>query len=261
MGLLHHDITFLNFDGSYVVQNQLCQDFPHNWIDLYDIKHTNLYCEPDSLNQITNAIKDRTEKGITLIGNGNYHYVSYALLSEIQEPFTLILLDHHTDLMEGSAPSLLSCGSWVYHAALNLPLLEKAIIIGPNTSFPSHLPTQLRHKIHIFSSEHLPLTELQTILSLIQTDTVYISIDKDVLDSAYAETNWDQGHMTLKDLIRIITSVAAFKHVAGIDICGEWPVSPVDAFNPKNQSIIHKNEQANYQILDALVHSKIYAHH
>ncbi|MBM7645962.1 arginase family enzyme [Scopulibacillus daqui] len=260
MGLLHHGITILNFDGSYIAQDRLCHDFPHNWIDLYNIKHTNLYCEENSFNQIKNAIKTRTQKGITLIGNGNYHYVSYALLSEIQEPFTLILLDHHTDLMEGSIPSILSCGSWVYHSALNLPYLQKAIIIGPDTSNPFNLPTQLKKKIHIISNEHFTPTLMKEILLQIQTDLVYISIDKDILDSLYAETNWDQGHMALTDLIQMMISIITHKHVCGIDICGEWPVSPEDAFCPKKQAIIYKNEQANRKILEALLDSKCCDH-
>ena len=49
----------------------------------------------------------------------------------------------------------------------------------------------------------------------------YISIDKDVLDERYCETNWNQGEMPLSLLEHLLTLFLAQKNILGIDICGE----------------------------------------
>src|SRR5699024_4536243 len=105
-------ITILNFDHVYETQ-----DFFHKanyeWINLSDVRNTNRYCELGSLKTIHERLKRRKNKGITFIGSGNYHYVTYLLMSEIKIPFTLILFDHHTDMIKPIHESILSCGSWV----------------------------------------------------------------------------------------------------------------------------------------------------
>lgn len=122
MSFQGNGVTFLNFDHTYASQKQLFH-FPHEWIDLTDLSHTNLYCEPASLREIERRIRLRKQKGAVFIGNGNYHYVSYLLIQEIKEPFTLVLFDHHTDVGAGDDP-VISCGSWVSYA-LKHPYLKR----------------------------------------------------------------------------------------------------------------------------------------
>lgn len=50
---------------------------------------------------------------------------------------------------------------------------------------------------------------------------VYISIDKDVLASPEAITDWDQGKLPLKDLLTIVGKLFDSANVVGIDVCGE----------------------------------------
>ena len=49
---------------------------------------------------------------------------------------------------------------------------------------------------------------------------VYLSIDKDVLSRDYARTNWDQGSMTLPELLDRISCIADSNEIIGIDVCG-----------------------------------------
>ena len=53
------------------------------------------------------------------------------------------------------------------------------------------------------------------------SDSVYISIDKDVLSRDYARTDWDQGDMTLDQLLASIKDISLKHRIIGVDVCGE----------------------------------------
>ncbi|CAM3816786.1 hypothetical protein ALPO108162_07390 [Alicyclobacillus pomorum] len=189
------------------------------------------------------------------MGSGNYHYVSFLLLSEIQEPFTLTLFDHHTDMMEDPSPTVLSCGSWVFHAIDRLPMLQKVIVVGASKEFEDQIPPHLREKVTLFFYPYAGSLESLShqIVASIPTSTVYISIDKDVLDRTEVVTNWDQGNMTVRHLVGLVSSILTHYKVSGVDICGEYPLSPLGIFSTESGRVIRKNEQANRIILDSIM--------
>lgn len=246
MGLLHHDVTLLNFDDAYPWQREL-SGFADEWIELADITEANLFCANRALTEIGHRLSGRTGRGITFIGNGNYHYVTYLLLSEINRPFTLVLFDNHTDakLPAGKA-GLLSCGSWVAEAAARLPYLQQALIVGVCAERNSG-PPDSQGKIVLWPNTAEP----QKLLSVIRTEDVYISIDKDVLDRTFAVTNWDHGNMHLRELLVALQALVRQKKVLGIDVCGELPVPPADVWRFADQ--LRLNEQANLAILQSVL--------
>ena len=46
-------------------------------------------------------------------------------------------------------------------------------------------------------------------------------MDKDVLDTRSAATNWDQGILSLSELKQVLTLLLQHEKVLGVDICGE----------------------------------------
>lgn len=50
---------------------------------------------------------------------------------------------------------------------------------------------------------------------------IYISIDKDVLSENEYKTNWDQGDMSVEELLDILELICSRRNVIGIDVCGE----------------------------------------
>jgi arginase family enzyme len=246
MGLLHHDVTLLNFDNAYPWQHKL-SDAADEWIDLADIAEANLFCAERALTEIGRRLSARTGRGITFIGNGNYHYVTYLLLSEINRPFSLVLFDNHTDakLSDGMS-GLLSCGSWVAEAAARLPHLQHVLIVGVSAERNLCLP-DAQGKIVLRPNAGEP----QELLSAIPTENVYISIDKDVLNRAFAVTNWDHGNMHLRELLAALQALVRTKNVLGIDVCGELPVPPADVWRHADQ--LRLNEQANLAILQSVM--------
>lgn len=252
MALLNKGLTMIHFDETYYLQKRLGQ-YAHEDINLMQMEHACLYCENQTLNALEKHLSKRRQKGVTFIGNGNYHYVSYILLKEITKPFTLVLFDNHTDLaQEEQEHKLLSCGSWVSFALRKVRQLQQVVIIGP-TSLTSHQLHEPRTTIYPFNGKHL--YSMNSILSSIITQNIYISIDKDVLSTSEVETNWDQGVMRLNTLAHFLKFLLAEKEVEGVDICGETLVSPVTAFLPDFQKIVRKNEYANMRILQECLKS------
>ncbi|MTT32110.1 arginase family protein [Terrilactibacillus sp. BCM23-1] len=251
MALFSQKITILNFDECYQQQKELLQTFPHRWLNLTTIKQTNLFCEHDSLMKIEQILKQNDHRGITLIGSGNYHYVSLALMSDIKKPFTLILMDHHTDIEPGSVPDLLSCGSWVYHALRLIPNLKQVIIVGSHTALPRYLSKTIKHKVKIFPN--FTSNQLQTLEKSILTEHIYLSIDKDIFSPDIVQTNWDQGTLQLEEAEKLITYLLHHKTCLGADICGEWKDPDGQSYRSTSRHAIRKNQVANQELIHTLL--------
>lgn len=252
MGDWNGKVNFFNLDQSYVPQESLREMAPYNWISLEDIPETNLYCSPDAWAELRQRILQRQLGGITFIGSGNYHYLSYLLLLQIQRPFTLILFDHHTD-MKMARSSLITCGSWVINAISRLQYLKQVLIIGVGKERLSTIDPLLLNRVELLPSSHWSSTELIEQLQQLPTKDVYISIDKDVLDTTDACTNWDQGSMSLDLLIEALVAISGEKQVLGVDICGEYPTTPADQFSQDSRYAIATNEEANRAILQTVL--------
>jgi len=249
---MHHGFTVLNFDQTYTLQSFL-QGEAYEWVNLDTIPGTNLYCAQESLRKIAEKLQSPRGRTITFIGSGNYHYVSFLLLSKIKKPFTLILFDHHADMLPSPSESIISCGSWVLDSLLKLPLLQKVIMIGVKKGWMEQIPVSLREKVSVFEEPLLHADFVSTVHAVVDeiaTDAVYISVDKDVLDADEAATLWDQGSMKLHQLVEIVDEIAWRKEICGFDVCGEYPCSPSDCFQQQVREATAKNDHANQVILE-----------
>ncbi|MCU9614465.1 arginase family protein [Caldibacillus lycopersici] len=250
------EITFLNFDYSLTEQKNL-HKFPHHWIDCSHILHTNGYCEAASLSEIRKKLHAGGTGNLVFIGNGNYHYVSYLLLERITLPFSLILFDHHSDMMDASQP-LISCGSWVAHALRDLPLLQKVVIIGVNET-DAKIFVENRQgandRIYMISEHKLHSHSLHEIMSEVGAFlgaelNIYVSIDKDVLFRTEAMTNWDQGTMSLVQLLFLLEKFMNKYQVLGLDVCGEYIFNDHNHFQAITGEHIKMNEIVNRSLID-----------
>lgn len=61
----------------------------------------------------------------------------------------------------------------------------------------------------------------QEIVEKLAGKNVYISIDKDVLETNTSITDWDQGLLTLDDLLSFVGKLSAATNVVGVDVCGD----------------------------------------
>ena len=78
-------------------------------------------------------------------------------------------------------------------------------------------------RIHWENLADMPLLQaIDLVFKAINTEAVWITIDKDVLPESEALTNWDQGQMPLAALLAMLRAAGQRKRVLGADICGEY---------------------------------------
>ena len=212
------------------------------YYDCSDIEGTRLFCDKQAEKQLKEMIHKNGISGIHFIDSGDYHYITKLMTDFIQEPFDLVLIDHHTDMQSSIVGDMLSCGNWA-KKALHNPFLHRLYLIGPN----KHDLKNIGHKEKVLT---ISIEELEqgTPIPLETKYPVYISIDKDVLDERYAMTNWNQGEMSLGMLEDVLGHFLRNCEVIGIDICGDDP--DIDDYPTyiKAERINNISDDALYQI-------------
>lgn len=207
-----------------------------HWLDCTKIVGTDCYCDDDAIKEI-NELIDNAERNsnnkaenapsIHFFDNGNYHYMSKLWTDKVQEPFSLIVFDHHPDMQPPRFGGILSCGGWVLEVLKSNPFVQNVTIIGVADRLVDEVRTELSQSdetnfldkvIFIKESE---LRETDAPPSFSRPTPIYLSIDKDALAPAFAATNWDQGSLSTETLKTIVTKLAASHKIIGIDICGE----------------------------------------
>ena len=260
-----------------------------HWLDCSKIVGTDCYCDDDAIKEINDLI-DNAERSsgsinasnsvsnsagtvpIHFFDNGNYHYMSKLWTDRIQEPFSLIVFDHHPDMQPPRFGGILSCGGWVKEVLDNNKFIQNVVIIGVKDSLVETVREELSQSDEAnildkvtFITESKILKEIPpgtspgqalqvgsgNVLSSfigsepasVLSSNVYFSIDKDALSTSFAVTNWDQGSLSTTSLKSTIARFAAGRKILGIDICGE------------RSHDFEGNEQHSVQDADALNNS------
>lgn len=260
-------------DFTHVYRDEDIKDIDRfRYIDCSDIQETDMYCSKNAYEKIWGRIEPYGIQGIHYIDSGNYHYISKIITDHIDEPFGLVMYDHHTDMQMPMVPEMMSCGDWAGQALSQNKNLRQLVIVGPPESdieqtLESYSGSQ-SGRLLTFSTEDLHGDLLENKLKLIRTDLpLYISIDKDVLGPEYTETNWSQGDMSIDGLERLLgvflggqgeeknsdacrndeRYAGDIRHsrILGVDICGEIQTDiPV----PEYLEAEEKNEKVNIEL-------------
>jgi hypothetical protein len=193
---------------------------------------------------------------VVFYGSGDFHHVTASLLARHSAPLSVIHFDNHPDWVFW--PARPNCGGWVCRA-LDLPHVARIVTLGPASTDLVRPELQLanlgaiesgrlevypwqqarsrvfRHHLDSACSSYdrrhlhwrpLALCDwgpfIHDVIDRLPTEAVYITIDKDVLSSAEATTNWDQGAMPLDHVVRAIEMIAARCRIVGIDVCGDY---------------------------------------
>ena len=263
----------LILDFTHVYCDEYIKDIDRfRYIDCSDIEETDMYCSKEANKRIWEKIKPYGIQGIHYIDSGNYHYITKIITDHIDEPFGLVMYDHHTDMQIPMVPGMMSCGDWAGQALSQNKNLRQLVIVGPpekdiDQTLESYNGSQ-SGRLLIFSAEDLHGGLLEDKLKLIRTDLpLYISIDKDVLGTEDCETNWSQGDMSIDGLERLLgvflggqgeernsdaccndeRYAGDIRHsrILGVDICGEIQTDiPV----PEYLEAEEKNEKVNIEL-------------
>ena len=291
------EITVQDFTGVYAEQpfmqglrNAAETSKDVCWLDCTKIVGTDCYCDDDAIKEINELIDNAKSCSISencdnsanvpaihFFDNGNYHYMSKLWTDRVQEPFTLIVFDHHPDMQPPRFGGILSCGGWILEVLENNKFVQSIIIIGvadrlveeiqqefaaASDTSENKTKNSLLQKITFIRESELNTLSPQTTLSsfvyrLSSPHSLYISIDKDALAPAYAATNWDQGSLTLDALKECISTLTANHKILGIDICGERAQNFEGDANHTVQEADSLNNSLNRELVEFLQKIKV----
>lgn len=243
-------IVILNFTDIYR-QETFYKDVRFALVDCHDIPGTNCYCTPQAADEIRRRIRDFPAAGIHFLDSGDYHYVTGFWLEKIQQPFYLLLFDYHSDMQPPKFPGLLSCGGWVRDVMDRSPFLQKICIVGPDQSAFASVEEPYRSRLLAVSLQALQEKETWAQLEQLKGGIpIYISIDKDVLNTYFACTDWSQGKMSLAVLERLLRLFERGSPVLGIDICGECKKDMLPFLLQQGEQV---NSRTNLELLRFLL--------
>ena len=203
-------------------------------VELGDIEGTMCYCDAEAEAEIRRRLAPVADAGIRWIDSGDYHYVTKILAEFQTEPFVLVLVDNHPDDQEPAFGGVLSCGSWVREMRDN-PLVKDVWTLGPD------------HRIRSATVDRELEASIDDLLEALESQRVYLSIDKDVLRREEARTDWSQGSYSLETLAGWLRQFMRMNVVA-IDLCGE--LTPEKGATPEDLRI---NGETNRYLQELLL--------
>ena len=213
--------SIFNFTHVYEAYDFM-QGEEFKWVDCIGIEGTDCYCDTEAERQLKEKMADLPLNAVHWIDSGDYHYLSKLWTDMIEEPFTLVVFDHHPDMQQPMFGSLLSCGSWVRVALERNPYIRKVVLIGVDDKLRCEAEGFPDKVVFFSETDTWRLTENEMLERMNLEGPLYISIDKDVMSENECITNWDQGSMKWIQLTSLLEEI--LKHrTLGIDICGEEP--------------------------------------
>lgn len=273
-------ITIFDIDQSVTAQGDFLRKFSAkiNTKSLLPFERmARLWCSASAFKKVSSAMQLPNLNQFTLLGSGDFHHLTLALLQQHQTPFTLVLFDNHPDWMR--PPHQYHCGTWVY-AAARLPQVARIIIVGLENGDlcgkkfqDGDVESYLKQKIVLLpysavdtvidAQQSLTLQSqlktslkagVQEILDAIITQAVYISVDKDCLRTDDAITNWEQGTLPLETVTACIVNIREKHTIIGADTVGDYsppvfnsPLKWIGSFldRPANAWQLEANTKAN----------------
>lgn len=184
--------------------------------------------------------------GTVFTGSGDFHHLSIPLIERAAArhgPLEVVVFDNHPDNMRFVFG--VHCGSWVRRAAF-LPGVAHVHVVGITSSdigmghaWENYWRPLYSGRVTYWSAgvrtgwarmagmgrAFRSFADVDTLLDAfvaqmrISRQSVYLSIDKDVLNEQAARTNWDQGQMSEAGLVRAIAALHG--RVVASDVTGE----------------------------------------
>ncbi|HEX7340063.1 MAG TPA: arginase family protein [Rhodanobacteraceae bacterium] len=209
-------------------------------------------CSRRALNAFAHELDDKlpVRYGTVFTGSGDFHHLSLPLIARAAArsgPLEVVVFDNHPDNMRFLFG--VHCGSWVRRAAF-LPGVAHVHVVGITstdigaghawenylrplyagrvTYWSAGVDTRwawrvgLKRAFRSFASVDKLLDAFVAQMGSSRRP-VYLSIDKDVLSTQAARTNWDQGQMSEAGLVRAIDVLRG--RVVASDITGEVSVA------------------------------------
>lgn len=292
--MLSKSIRILNFDDSLIKQQNLISRYQTEIIDLKDLgPRARIWLDRKTKKEIEKRIDGSAKNSVTFLGSGDFHQVSHILINQFAEPICVILFDFHPDwdilpprlgcgswvteslrnknilkfILIGASSKDLS-SPWIQTGNMK-SLKRNRVEIYPYSHRPSctffkRIPENFSIKmkkglfVNKISWNELKgkdmMNHLFSILKRLPTPRVYLSIDKDCLRNEYALTNWEEGMLSLKELLWMLKLIMGHVDLIGLDIVGDYSEISVNGKLKKFISYLdHPEDLKTKYLSDALV--------
>ena len=244
-------VSVFNFSGIYDEESFYREDKGSSFslIDCRGISGTNCMCDDMAIKEIREKIRESSVscEAVHFIDSGNYHYMSAILTETINEPFSLVVLDHHPDMQPPMFGDILSCGGWVLKVLDGNDYVRDVHVIGADRGLIDKLFAEDRERVSFYDVDENCAGD--SIDKVCPKYPVYLSIDKDVLSRDELITNWDQGDMRSERLFDFVRKLFSENRVIGVDICGECAPDQEGINIPE---AIRENDEFNSKLLDII---------
>lgn len=189
-----------------------------DFIDLGDIEIREVSA---FIEKIKTTVDGLLNQSVRIISLGGDHAITYPLLKAYSTRFTkldILHLDAHPDLYDRYDDSRYS-HACVFARIMEEKLVSRLLQVGIRTLNPHQ-----RKQAQRFGAEIIDMRNLKNASTIRWKNPVYLSIDLDVLDPAFAPgvSHYEPGGMSTRQLIELIQGLPV--PIAGADIV---------EFNPK----------------------------
>ena len=243
-------VILLNFTGVYNLE-AFASNKKIIHVDCQDMKGVDCYCDEEGREELHRRLAPFPAKAIHFIDSGDFHYLTEYWVSRLQEPFSLIVFDHHPDMQQPEWEGVVSCGGWVRDVLEKNPFVSHIIIVGASDELIAQVPVHLREKVLFYSLAEINHHQAwPSKAGKLIHEPVYISIDKDVLRKQDAITDWSNGNMPLVQLQAVLRIIYAHENVIGIDITGECSAT-LDYFTEVEDAAI--NNKTNVELMQMIL--------
>jgi agmatinase len=182
---------------------------------LCDAGDVDLSDEPGAVEAISRAVGGLLDAGRRPLVLGGDHAVSFPVLRAFAGRYpglSIVHVDAHPDLYDDFEGDPLSHAS-PFARIMEAGLAARLVQIGIRASNPHLREQAARFGVETFGSDEVPAA-----LTALPTGPVYLSIDLDGLDPAYAPgvKHYEPGGLTVREVLRIIAAIPG--PVVGADI-------------------------------------------
>lgn len=266
--MLDPTARILDFDGSLIRQQALLARYRPDIIDCTRLgPAARLWASETTAAAIRKALSPLPGHAVTLTGSGDFHHVSHLLLSRFAEPLTLIVFDFHPDwdLLPPrlGCGSWVSRALGLAHVDKVILLGPSSADLAPPALYTGNLQAFKSGRLELYPYERAPSRVLlrrvpdnpslrvarvgpvstigwtclrgrdlrsfmKEVLGRCGAGRAYVSIDKDCLRAEHALTNWEEGRLSLDELLVMLEVIRDTMDIIGADITGEYsaPVLP-----------------------------------
>ena len=183
-----------------------------SWLDVGDLE---LEEGEKAIRQVSEDINTLLEKDVKIISLGGDHSITYPVIKAYAQRYpslTILHFDAHPDLYDDFEENPYSHAS-PFARIMESKLAQRLVQVGIRTMNPHQ-----RDQAKRFGVEIIPMKEWQGQLFKNFSNPVYISVDLDVLDPAFAPgvSHYEPGGMNTRELIGVIQNLKA--NIVGADI-------------------------------------------